>query len=455
MAAVLGFVVGVGFLAIVAVAGVLDALDAFGDHSVEDHQGCGGVLEAGHYFGIVRHGYLWPVAFREVADHQRSFIVERIYALHTGVMGQAPLVVVTEDRGQGLANVGRVEQVAETGHRSHILADQLIDKTAVAHLELWVQGVLGAHSLLEALGNFLLRNGANMLHVVFAVEEILIDPAASAFKQTVAVGREGRVAHSLGHAGHGAEGGQVPGGAHGVGAVELDIVGIVLDAVKDAGFALVPAAGAPGVGEGAFGGGPLSAEPCIVAGEGPVEVEVDDLAHLAVGGGSAPVLEAERELVAEVHVAIGIGGVAEVGFTHGAGEGGEEELGGYLVVPDMGAGAEAEAVLVAAALEAVEAAVGDAEAGVGDQGGEVGGGGVFDGGGEGGLGEGGGEGAGAGFELRQVGGDVLGDGPGVRELGAIVVAEEGVLLAGGGFPAAAGGGSVGEVPGEKEAEGAG
>ena len=57
--------------------------------------------------------------------------------------------------------------------------------------------------------------------------------------------------------------------------------------------------------------------------------------------------------MAEVHVAFGVGGVAEAGLAHGAGEGGEEEVGGGLVVPDVRAGAEAQTLVVANGLYVV------------------------------------------------------------------------------------------------------
>ena len=170
-----------------------------------------------------------------------------------------------------------------------------------------------------------------------------------------------------GHPSHGAQRGQIPSAAHGIGAIELDVVGVVLDAIHDARLAFVPAARPPGVGESALGGGPLAAQPGIVAGEDPIEVELDDLTHLAVRGSRAPVLKAQGKLVAKVHVAFGIGGVAEVGLAHGAGQRGKEKLSGHLVVPHVGAGAETQARLVSATLKAMKTAVRNAEAGVRDE----------------------------------------------------------------------------------------
>ena len=124
--------------------------------------------------------------------------------------------------------------------------------------------------------------------------------------------------------------------------------------------------------------------------------------------------------------------------------------GGGLVVPDVCAASVAAAGVVVGAFEAVEFAVGGAEADGRYQGGEVGAGCVLDGGGDGRFAHGGGKPAGLFLEGWQVFGGVFGGGPGVGEARGVVVADEGVFIAGRGAPAAAPRRAVGEMPGEKE-----
>ena len=453
VAAVLDLCVGIGAFAVVAEPGGADELEGLIDHAVGEHEAGDGVFQTGPDFGRVGDGNCGTGSTGEVEDHQAGLVVEGVDALGIGVMGEAGHEVVAMDGGEGRAHVGGVEEIAEAGYGGHLLADELIGETAVAELVVGVHGVACAGAVEQAAGDLIARNAAHLLDVVLAVEEMGVDPAAAFVGHAGALCGEVGLVHGLRHLGHGAQGGQVPGGAHGVGAVELDVVGVVLDAIHDTGLGLVPPAGPPGVGEGTFGGGPLAAEPVVVVGEGPVVVELDDLAHLAVGGCRAPVLFAEGELVAEVHVAFGVGAVAEVGLAHGAGQRGEEELRGHFVVPDMTAGAEAETAAVTAALEGVEAAVGDAEAGVGDEGGEIGAGCVLDFGGEGGLHERGDEGSGVFFEVGEILGGVRGCGPGVGETGAVVVAEAGVFFTLRSLPADGFWGAVGEAPGDQETEG--
>ena len=177
----------------------------------------------------------------------------------------------------------------------------------------------------------------------------------------------------------------------GIGAVELHVVGVVLDAFEDAIAVGIPAAGNPGEFEGFFDARPDAAQPVDIAGERPIEVGVHDLAHGAIGGGEAPERLFVRQVLAEMQGARVVHVVAETGGAQGAGEGGEEMGGDGLVVPDVGATAVAAAGVIVGAFEAVELAIGGAEADGGDQRGEIGAGGVFDGGGDGGFAQGGGE----------------------------------------------------------------
>ncbi len=109
--------------------------------------------------------------------------------------------------------------------------------------------------------------------------------------------------------------------------------------------------------------GPEVAQEHLVARELPVAVHLHDAAHLPIGGCAGKLLcPFDGQVDAEAHQPAGIGRVAELDLAHGAGQVAEEEGGRLLVVPDVRAGAVAAALLIAAALPAVEAAVGRAEA---------------------------------------------------------------------------------------------
>src|SRR5438270_856962 len=79
----------------------------------------------------------------------------------------------------------------------------------------------GAHAADEALGDAVAQDTAHLLHVVFTIEEIAVDPAASAGEQAaVLVGGCG-VSHSAGHLLGGAQRAEVPDTAQRVWAVEF------------------------------------------------------------------------------------------------------------------------------------------------------------------------------------------------------------------------------------------
>src|ERR1019366_3625874 len=340
---------------------------------------------------------------------------------------------------------------AEAGDFGHVLAHQLIQQAAGAHLVLRLLGVLGTHVAAQRGGNFVFGHAADLLGVVFTVEEIGVNPLAAVLEEAAVFGCR-RVAGGAGHLFSGAQRAQIIDAAHRVGAVELHVVGVVLHAFQDAVAVGVPAAGDPGEFQGSLDAGPDAAQPFEVAGEPPIEIGVHYLAHGAVGGGEAPERLFVRQVLAEVQGAGGVEIVSETDGAQGAGKGGEQVGGGGFVVPDVGATAVAAAGVIVGALEAVELAVGGTEADGRDQGGEIGAGGVLDGGGDGGLAEGGGKAAGLLFQGTEVRGDISGSGPGVGEAGGVVVAYEGVLVALGSVPAAAARRAIGEVPGEEEGE---
>src|ERR1035441_5573975 len=109
-------------------------------------------------------------------------------------------------------------------------------------------------------------------------------------------------------------------------------------------------------------------------------------------------------------------------------------LGGCLVIPDVRAIAEAAAVVIVAAFETVELAIGRTEAGLGYERGEGGHGGVAHGGRQGAVAHGGDEAARASFQIGQLFGGVFGRLPGAGEALGVMVADDGVLFALGSGP---------------------
>ena len=123
-----------------------------------------------------------------------------------------------------------------------------------------------------------------------------------------------------------------------------------------------------------------------------------------------------------------------------------------LVVPDVGAGAEARAGVVEAAFKAVEAALGAAEGGLGPQRAEIEKGGFLDRVGDVGGAKRAHELDGVALEVRQTGGGVLGGVSRRRDAGGVVIADPvgAIVAAAHDVP----GEAVGKVPGEQEGDGA-
>ncbi len=116
----------------------------------------------------------------------------------------------------------------------------------------------------------------------------------------------------------------------------------------------------------------------------------------------------------------------------------------------MQAVAEAAAVFVVDAFEAVELAVGSAEARGAHQSGEVCAGCIFDGCRQCAFAHCGCEQSGAGFKMFQIRGGVVCRGPGVGESLGIVIADDGFLVALGSFPSAPLRRAIREMPGQNE-----
>ena len=79
--AALGLVPGVALFAIVAGAGVADALDALGGHAGVDHVRGGEVFEAGPGLGVVGERNARALGLAVIADDERGFVVEGVGAL--------------------------------------------------------------------------------------------------------------------------------------------------------------------------------------------------------------------------------------------------------------------------------------------------------------------------------------------------------------------------------------
>ena len=91
---------------------------------------------------------------------------------------------------EGAANVFGLEQRAEITDAGETLAEELISQAALAELVFGMFGIGGTHVAAEGLGDFVVMERANLLFVIFAVEEIGVDPLAAAQEKAAAFGSE-------------------------------------------------------------------------------------------------------------------------------------------------------------------------------------------------------------------------------------------------------------------------
>src|ERR1022692_707510 len=216
-----------------------------------------------------------------------------------------------------------------------------------------------------------LRYPADLLHVELAVEQVLVDPgAALAEERLVLIGRGG-ISQYPRHLLGGPQSAQVIDPAERVWTIEFHIVRVVLNAFHYPVAIRVPTSWNPCERDGALDFGPMATEPFGVARELPIQVRLDDLAHLPVRSGIAEPIDAIGQHLAEAHAALVVLGESERGVAERARQAGEQELRRGLVVPDVGAVAEAAAALIVRPLKAVESAIRGAKRGLGHERGEI------------------------------------------------------------------------------------
>ncbi len=116
-----------------------------------------------------------------------------------------------KDRCQCRLHMCALEQVPQPDQMGKPLADQVVRQAPLAIL------VFGRQFGLELLG------------IVLAIVEHGFHPLAAALVHGPVLGRRPGVPHMAGHFLRRAQGAQIEGPHHGVGAVELDVVGVVLD----------------------------------------------------------------------------------------------------------------------------------------------------------------------------------------------------------------------------------
>ena len=123
------------------------------------------------------------------------------------------------------------------------MADELIDETAGPELVVGIDQDLAAHADLQARGHVCgAARRADMVLVVVAIEEVVVEPARAACAEVAAAVGEVRVADVAGHFFAGAQGGQIPEAHLWVGPVVFDVHGVVLTTFHDAVLIGVPAA---------------------------------------------------------------------------------------------------------------------------------------------------------------------------------------------------------------------
>ena len=90
-----------------------------------------------------------------------------------------------QDAAQRGLHVRRVEQVAQPADVRHVLPDQLVDQAAGAELEVRVGQVARAHARSAARGDIgRVRDGADLVLVVLAVEQVRVRPGAALLEQS-------------------------------------------------------------------------------------------------------------------------------------------------------------------------------------------------------------------------------------------------------------------------------
>src|SRR5580700_110882 len=144
--------------------------------------------------------------------------------------------------------------------------------------------------------------------------------------------------------------------------------------------------------------------------------------------------------------------IAESGGAERSGKRWEQMRGRAFVIPDVGAVAEAAAVMVVDAFEPVELAVGGAETGGAGERREIGAGRLLYDGGEGTLAKGLREQEGSTFEALKIRCRIFGGGERGGESGAIVISDDGFAKALWSRPAAPFRRAVRKAPGEQKGE---
>ena len=263
--AALGFVPWIAFFAVVPGAYVVDAFDALVDHAGVEHESGCGVFEAGHDFGEVGKWNARAGRGAIVADDHGCFVVQGEGALDVVMIVEASFVVVAIDGVEGLARVFRRDEGTEAGDVSQILAEQLIDEAAAADLVFRDFGVVAAEAADELRSDLVFGIAFDLLLIELALEEIGVDPRAALGKELAMDACAGVVSGGAGHLFGGAQGSEIVDAAEWVGAVELDVVGGVLNAVEDPSAIRIPATGDPCEFKAFPDARPHGLEPCVVA----------------------------------------------------------------------------------------------------------------------------------------------------------------------------------------------
>src|SRR5208337_3734113 len=117
--------------------------------------------------------------------------------------------------------------------------------------------------------------------------------------------------------------------------IELDVVGVMLNAFQHSVAAGIPSAGHPRKFNSLLHAWPQIAQPLIVAAELPIEPRMNDLPHLAVGGGKTRSRFAIRQQLSKMHGAGIVHRIPEGALAQRSRKRGKEKWSCDLVVPYM------------------------------------------------------------------------------------------------------------------------
>ena len=193
-----------------------------------------------------------------------------------------------------------------------------------------------------------------------------VRPLSTALEEITAALGEVEVAKVPGQLLDGAQGAEVPKLHLRIWPIVFNIHGVVLAAFHHPVAVGIPAARNSAELESLPDVRPKPAQERVIPGQLPFPIDLQQATHLTIGCGFAEATCAvERQADAETHEPMVVRGMGELDIAHRAGQAAEQERGGDLVIPDVGARPMTAATLSRAAFEPVKPPVRGLKTGLG------------------------------------------------------------------------------------------